>query len=300
MKFDYILSYNNEDVDEFNIIVDDFLTMMIELRDVLLQNATLLIQMYSHNSLFHHRVFKHSIWVFFVLTVQTVESRMKESIDIQLQKIVLVVVERIHTMQKSVIENIQLLNNTLNDELEKVTSLLKNLMNDRIRFIECFDTINQFMSTFFVLSQSASEFSKDNLFDIDSTSHFVLVRFSLVVFSNTSVYILNFEIYIVTNLWRKWHSDIEKELSIVSLNEKHDKIWRARYNVDHVKDLKYESISNNQIMYKISRRSLKSTVSADDYIVTSVVANPKTNLNHVNSQVVLWQIRFCDIIDVSF
>ena len=125
---------------------------------------------------------------------------MKDSVDIQLQKIVLVVVERIHTMQKSVIENIQLLDNTFDDELEKVTSLLENLINDRVRFIECFNTTDQIVSTFFVLSQSASESSKDNLSDIDSTSHFVLVRSSLVVFSNASVYILNFEIYIVTNL----------------------------------------------------------------------------------------------------
>ena len=52
-----------------------------------------------------------------------------------------------------------------------------------------------------------------------------------------------------------------------------------------VRGLKYESISNDQIMYKIFRRSLKSTVSADNYMITSVVTNSKTNPNYVVSQI---------------
>ena len=52
-----------------------------------------------------------------------------------------------------------------------------------------------------------------------------------------------------------------------------------------MRDFKYESISNNQIMYKIFRRRLKSIVSADDYMIISVVTNSKTNPNHVISQI---------------
>ena len=229
----YSLSYNDEGVDEPSMAADGFLTMMIELRDVLLQDAALLIQMHSHSSLFHHRVFKHPAWASFALAVQTAESRMEEPVDIQLQKIVPVVAER--TMQESVIGNIQLLGNTLGGGLEKVTGLLKDLINGRVRFTGCFgttdQTTDQTVSTSFALSQSASESSGGNLSGTDSTSHLVPVRSPpLAVSSNAPVYILNSEVYTVTDLWREWHSGIGGGPSIVSLNEKHGKAWRAGYN----------------------------------------------------------------------
>lgn len=98
-------SYRKGGVDESDMAAQGFLLLLKSLRPAFLQDSAILQARFPENPLFSAEVFRHSAWKGFADAVLAAERTQEEPLDVQIQKAMPLVAERVATLGQSLMAN---------------------------------------------------------------------------------------------------------------------------------------------------------------------------------------------------
>ena len=115
-----------------SLSAQEFLTLMLHLHTVFLQNSAVQMTSCFYHILWTHSVFQHSDWAEFTLKVCAAEADLDKSADLQLQQVISVIVNCIKTAQNNISDWVKYWDKESSDLLSDIKNNFSDLLSSQV------------------------------------------------------------------------------------------------------------------------------------------------------------------------
>lgn len=221
-------SYQTGGIDELDMAAQGFVELLIQLRIIFLQDSAVLICKHPDHTMWRHPVFQHPEWSIFASQVRIAEAEKEEPMDIQLQKVIPIVAEKIASVQEYVSGRVEYWGNTgttqyqgLRDQLTLLTEKLGDFTDGRIPF---------YISPRRPLSLAAAvpESSMAPI-PFSLASQFFPETLNTSASDGPPTYVMCPKVVTLVQLWREWNVGLAGKPSVQSLEDLYGYKWRSSF-----------------------------------------------------------------------
>lgn len=221
-------SYRTGGVDESDMAAQGFVKLLLQIRDVFLQDSAIIIRKHPDHIMWTHPVFQHPDWAPFASLVQLAEANIEEPRDVQLQKAIPLMAEKMAGIQEHLGCKIEALGNTAAIQNKKVLEHL-SLLTEKVM-----DLAEGRIPLYFSPNRAAP------LVSATPGASMPPIPFSLAPRpppdiadlgnSDGPMYVMCSKVVTLHQLWREWHDGLANKPSVQSLESKYGSKWRSSFN----------------------------------------------------------------------